>query len=76
MEAGIYPRSVSEHLYPVDRSAVEYDFQNQESFVVSTAINGNWDKQSQLEVISNDTLPLEIAAILGEVQFTPSSRIS
>lgn len=76
MEAGIYPRSSSEHLYPVDRTAVEYDFQNQESFVVSTAINGNWDKQSQLEVISNDTLPLEIAAILGEVQFTPSSRVS
>lgn len=76
MEAGVYPRSSSEHLYPVDRTAVEYDFQNQESFVVSTAINGNWDKQSQLEVISNDTLPLEIAAILGEVQFTPSSRAS
>ena len=76
MEAGIYPRSNSEHLYPVDRTAVEYDFQNQESFVVSTSINGNWDKQSQLEVISNDTLPLEIAAILGEVQFTPSSRVS
>ena len=76
MEAGIYPRSNSEHLYPVDRTAVEYDFQNKESFVVSTAINGNWDKQSQLEVISNDTLPLEIAAILGEVQFTPSSRVS
>ena len=76
MEAGIYPRSSSEHLYPVDRTAVEYDFQNKESFVVSTAINGNWDKQSQLEVISNDTLPLEIAAILGEVQFTPSSRVS
>lgn len=74
MEAGVYPRSSSEHLYPVDRTAVEYDFQNQESFVVSTAINGNWDKQSQLEVISNDTLPLEIAAILGETQFTPSSR--
>lgn len=76
MEAGVYPRSNSEHLYPVDRTAVEYDFQNQESFVVSTSINGNWDKQSQLEVISNDTLPLEIAAILGEVQFTPSSRVS
>lgn len=76
MEAGVYPRSSSEHLYPIDRSIVEYDFQNKESYVVSTAINGNWDKQSQLEVISNDTLPLEIAAILGEVQFTPSSRAS
>ena len=76
MEAGVYPRSSSEHLYPIDRSIVEYDFQNKESYVVSTAINGNWDKQSQLEVISNDTLPLEIAAILGETQFTPSSRAS
>ena len=73
LETGIYPRAGNEHLYPIFRNETEYAFQNQESQVLSVNVAGNWDKQSQLEVVNHDTLPIEILSMLGEVQVSPVS---
>lgn len=74
MQAGIYPRASNEHLYDVFRNETEYDFQNQDSQIFAVNIAGNWDKQSQIEIVSSDTLPLEINALLCDAQFTPTGR--
>lgn len=74
MLAGIYPRHKSEHLYPQDLRNSKLMVQNPESRVVPIKVSGNWDNQSQLELRSNDTLPLELLGVLVDGSWNRSSR--
>ena len=71
LEYGIYPLRPNSKKYEVRRGTSWEQVQNPDSKVLAVVINGNWDRQSQIQIVASDTLPIEIQTLLADyaVQF-------
>lgn len=71
LQYGIYPLRTNGKMWAAQRGRTDELVQNPDSKVLALIIDGNWDRQSQLQIVTNDTLPLEIQALLADyaVQF-------
>ena len=69
LKYGIYPLRPNAQLYELKRGTSWENVQNPDSKVLAVVIDGNWDRQSQIQVIASDTLPLEIQTVLADYAF-------
>lgn len=69
LKYGIYPLRPNAQLYELKRGTSWENVQNPDSKVLAVVIDGNWDRQSQIQVIASDTQPLEIQTVLADYAF-------
>ena len=71
LKYGIYPLRPNGKTYELKRGTTWEQVQNPDSKVLALVIDGNWDRQSQIQLIASDTQPIEIQALLADyaVQF-------
>lgn len=62
---GKYPNG---ELWKVKRDDLEFSRQNTESKIVRITVDGDWDYNGQVKIEHDNALPLEIQAIIGNVQ--------
>ena len=62
---GRYPDG---ELWQVKREDLEFMSQSSESKIVRITVDGNWDYNGQIKIEHDNALPLEIQAIIGNVQ--------
>ena len=71
LKYGIYPLRPNGKTYELKRGTTWEQVQNPDSKVLALVIDGNWDRQSQIQLIASDTQPIEIQALLADyaIQF-------
>lgn len=71
LKYGIYPLRPNGKTYALKRGTSWEQVQNPDSKVLALVIDGNWDRQSQIQLIASDTQPIEIQALLADyaIQF-------
>ena len=71
LKYGIYPLRPNGKTYELKRGTSWEQVQNPDSKVLALVIDGNWDRQSQIQLIASDTQPIEIQALLADyaIQF-------
>lgn len=71
LKYGIYPLRPNGKTYEVKRGTSWEQVQNPDSKVLALVIDGNWDRQSQIQLVASDTQPIEIQTLLADyaVQF-------
>lgn len=71
LKYGIYPLRPNGKIYEVKRGTSWEKVQNPDSKVLAVVIDGNWDRQSQIQLTTSDTQPIEIQTVLADyaVQF-------
>lgn len=71
LKYGIYPLRPNGKTYELKRGTTWEQVQNPDSKVLALVIDGNWDRQSQIQLIASDTQPIEIQTLLADyaVQF-------
>ena len=68
---GKYPDG---ELWPVKRDDLEFARQNSESKIVRITVDADWDYNGQVKIEHDNALPLEIQAIIGNVQIEGVKR--
>ena len=68
---GVYPLRPHAHMYEAKRDTSIQMVQNPDSKVLALLTKGTWDRQSQIAIESDNTLPLELQTIIADykVQF-------
>lgn len=68
---GVYPLRPHAHMYEAKRDTSIQMVQNPDSKVLALLTKGTWDRQSQIAIKSDNTLPLELQTIIADykVQF-------
>lgn len=71
LKYGIYPLRPNGKTYELKRGTSWEQVQNPDSKVLALVIDGNWDRQSQIQLVASDTQPIEIQTLLADyaVQF-------
>lgn len=72
--AGIYPQTSVDKLYKCDPDTAEFAVQNSDSNIRPISINGSYDYQTQLVFESRDSLPIEILAIMANIEYANASK--
>lgn len=66
LKYGIYPLRPNGKTYELKRGTTWEQVQNPDSKVLALVIDGNWDRQSQIQLIASDTQPIEIQTLLAD----------
>ena len=70
LKYGIYPLRPNGRTWVAQRGRSDELVQSPDSKVLALTIDGNWDRQSQIQIISDDTQPLEFQALLVDYAYT------
>jgi len=66
VKVGNYPNG---NLYVCKRDDIYMKPQQSESYIVKVTVDGSWTEQAQLQVVSDDTFPLEIQSLIKNISY-------